>query len=178
MMYDILLATRSCRPYTDAHIMNINPITQKKHLFYPIAAAIVSSAVLSGCQQRHQELHAEAERLVKLLKEDAKSICTRIVLLESGQMLSGLMLTPHNDTVYLRQHVTHIEELISILEDIDNDLDSSELLELKNQLYTATAHHVNGTADRGRCYLCLEIRKHFSNLHTLIDKALSEPSPQ
>ena len=158
--------------------MNINPITQKKHLFYPIAAAIVSSAVLSGCQQSHQELHSEAERLVKLLKEDIKHKRSYIYLLESGQMLTGIVMTPRNDTVYLRQHVPHIEELISILEGIDNKLDSSELLELKNRLDRATAHYVIGRADRGPCYLCLDIQKHFANLYTLIDKALSESSPQ
>lgn len=158
--------------------MNINPITQKRHLFYPIAAAIVSCAVLTGGQQSHQELHSEAERLIKLLKEDIKHKRSYIRLLESGQMLTGFAMTPRNDTVHLRQHVSHIEELISILECIDNKLDSSDLLELKNRLDRATAHYIIGRADRGPCCLCLDIKKHFVSLHTLIDKALSESSPQ
>ena len=158
--------------------MNINPITQKKLLFYPIAAAIVSGVMLNGCQQSHQELHSEAERLIKLLKEEEKHKRSYIDLLESGQILTGFVMTPRNDTVYLRQHVPHIEELISILEGIDNKLDSSELLELKNRLDRATAHYIIGRADREPCYLCLDIKKHFVSLHTLIDKALSESSPQ
>ncbi len=154
--------------------MNINPITQKGHLLYPVAAAIVGSAVLSSCgsEQSHPELHNEAKRITTLLKEELKDINNSIHLLDSGARLPGLMLTPHNDTVYLKQHVPHLEELISILKDIDGELDAAELLVLKDQINQCTQQTTCGRFGRITCASCKTLKKLLSNLSILIDQAI------
>ena len=154
--------------------MNINPITQKGHLLYPVAAAIVGSAILSSCgsEQSHPELHNEAKRVTTLLKEELKFINYSIDSLDSGRRLPGLMLTPHNDTVYLKQHVAHLEELISILKDIDGKLDAAELLVLKDQINQCTQQTTSGRFGKITCEDCETPRNLLSNLFILIDQAI------